>query len=103
MEPLDPDLGIRDPAAFKAKIAKYEGNPGNCTALVQLGISNESLFASDETGDRFANLLRFVRDAGGPQWQERWHFKKLPKAAQERTRPLADEVWAEWWKLSDPK
>ena len=62
-----------------------------------------SIFASDLSGERLANLVRQIQQAGGDQWEENCHeFSKMcrkgmPEETKKVQQPLVDEIRRHWW------
>jgi hypothetical protein len=105
--PIDPQIGVRNPDAFTQRIRSYKGKPGNCMALVQLGMSNQAIFEAESSGERWINVLTFIKNAGGEQWIDnctdfiKWHSPSLPQSARDNATPLTDEIFKHYWAWFD--
>jgi hypothetical protein len=102
-----PARGLTDEniPTLRRHLETFKGKPGDNPALFQLYMWNRDEFGSDPTGDAFAACLTFIAD-NTPDRVTRLqnltdfskaHFARLPAAAQERTKPLVDKYWQEWW------
>jgi hypothetical protein len=104
---IEPEIGVRNPEAFKVQLQTFKGEPGNNTALVQLMISNKAVLETDPSGQRFEQVLKFIYDAGGPNKINnvvefmKHTFKTMPQAAKDRQQHLTDQYFKEYWEWFD--
>jgi hypothetical protein len=103
MDAMEAAIGVRNPDAFEKTLRTYEGEPRNNTALAELLISNKSILDTDQTGERFERLLKFIYSAGGPnrignvvEFMRR-NSKTMPERARAIQRPLTDQYFKEYW------